>query len=136
MTVKKTERLTTVYTFTGKLIVILGAGEASYPIALNKESVTVSGSTKYNSLGKANMTITFLKDNNVENNKAIQTSTISDATGAYTLELSPGSYNVTVLELVNESGQNITYEFTGKLMVSSGDAPRTYEILLDRKPTS
>jgi asparagine N-glycosylation enzyme membrane subunit Stt3 len=136
VTVKKTERLTTVYTFTGKLIVILGAGEASYPIALNKESVTVSGSTKHNGLGKANMTITFLKDNKVENNKAIQTSTISDATGAYTVELSPGSYNVTVLELVNESGQNITYESTGKIMVSSGDAPRTYEILLDRKPTS
>ena len=62
VTVKKTEGATTVYTFTDKLIVSIGEGTASYNIALTKVSVTVSGSTKYNGVGKANMTILFSKD--------------------------------------------------------------------------
>jgi dolichyl-diphosphooligosaccharide--protein glycosyltransferase len=136
VTVKKTEGTTTVYTFTGKLFLFIGQGTASYNISLKKVSVTVSGSTTYNGSGKANMTIFFTKDLNIQNNTAITTSMKTNANGMYTIELTPGSYNVTVEELVNESGQNITYISTGRIAVSSGEAPRVFNMVLTREQPS
>jgi dolichyl-diphosphooligosaccharide--protein glycosyltransferase len=136
VTVKKTEGATTVYTFTGKLSLFIGEGIASYDISLTKASVTVSGSTLYNGLGKANMTIFFTKDVLVGNNTAVTTSVKTNESGGYIIELTPGSYNVSVEELVNESGQNITYTGTGRLTVSSNDAPRVFDIVLSREESS
>jgi len=135
VTVKKTEAATTVYTFTDKLVVSIGEGTASYDITVTKVSVTVSGSTKYNGAGKANMTILFSKDLGIAENPAVTKSVKTDRNGNYTTELTQGSYNVTIEELVNESGQNITYTYTGQLILSSGETSRIYNILLDRKPT-
>lgn len=136
VTVKKTEGTTTVYTFTGKLFLFIGQGTASYNISLTKVSVTVSGSTTYNGSGKANITIFFTKDLDVQNNTAITTSVKTKVNGMYTIELTPGSYNVTVEELVNESGQNITYISTGRIAVSSGDAPKVFNMVLAREQSS
>jgi hypothetical protein len=136
VTVKKTEGATTVYTFTGKLSLFIGQGTASYNISLTKASVTVSGSTTYNGSGKANMTIFFTKDLNVQNNTAITANVKTKANGIYTIELTPGSYNVTVEELVNESGQNITYTGTGRIAVSLSDAPRVFNIVLTREQST
>lgn len=133
VTVKKTEGVTTVYTFTGKLSISVGEGTASYDIILIKESVTVSGSTTYNGQGKANMTVFFTKDTNVENNTAITKSIKTDLKGNYTIELTPGTYNVTVEELVNESGQNITYTATSRIVLNVGEAPRVFTIVLTRE---
>jgi hypothetical protein len=82
------------------------------------------------------MTIFFTKDLNIQNNTAITTSTKTNANGMYTIELTPGSYNVTVEELVNESGQNITYISTGRIAVSSGEAPRVFNMVLTREQPS
>jgi hypothetical protein len=133
ISVDKREGLTQVYSFTDQLRLSIGQGVASYHIALIKHSVTVSGSTKYNAVGKANITITFSEDETVVNNTASDTSTISGTDGVYTVELTPGSYNVTIEELVNESGQNITYTYDDRLIVSTGDAPRTFNIFLIRE---
>ncbi|MCX6672097.1 MAG: hypothetical protein NTX92_09285, partial [Euryarchaeota archaeon] len=134
VTVQKTETGTTVYTFTDKLIVSIGEGTASYNIAITKVSVTVSGSTTYNSVGKANITILFSKDLRNANNTAVSKNVKSDSNGSYTIELTPGSYNVSVAEVVNESGQNITYTGTvGQIILNSGDAPRVLDILLTRE---
>jgi hypothetical protein len=133
VTVKKTEAATTVYTFTDKLIVTIGEGTASYNIAVTKVSVTVSGTTKYNGVGKANMTILFSKDLRIANNTAVTKSVISDRNGNYTTELAPGSYNASVEELVNESGQNITYTGIGQITLTIGDTPRALNILLTRE---
>ena len=46
VTVQKTDGTTTVYTFTGRMVVSIGEGTAYYIIDVTKESVTVSGSTK------------------------------------------------------------------------------------------
>jgi asparagine N-glycosylation enzyme membrane subunit Stt3 len=135
VTVQKTDAVTIVYNYTGKLIISIGKGFASYNIAVNKVSVTVSGSTKYNGAGKANMTILFSKDLGIAENPAVTKSVKTDRNGNYTTELTQGSYNVTIEELVNESGQNITYTYTGQLILSSGETSRIYNILLDRKPT-
>jgi hypothetical protein len=82
------------------------------------------------------MTIFFTKDLNIQNNTAITTSMKTNANGMYTIELTPGSYNVTVEELVNESGQNITYISTGRIAVSSGEAPRVFNMVLTREQPS
>jgi hypothetical protein len=136
VTVKKTEGATTVYTFTGKLLLFRGQGTASYNLSLTKVSVTVSGGATYNGSGKANMTIFFTKDLNIQNNTAITTSVKTNANGMYTIELTPGSYNMTVEQLVNESGQNVTYISTGRIAVSSGEAPRVLNIILTREQST
>ncbi len=82
------------------------------------------------------MTVFFTKDLNIKNNTAITTSVKTKANGIYSIELTPGSYNVTVEETVNESGQNITYISTGQIAVSSGEAPRVYNIILTREQSS
>jgi hypothetical protein len=69
----------------------------------------------------------------VINNTASDTSKISSTGGIYTVELTPGSYNVTIEELVNETGQNITYRFKGDITVNTGDTPRTLTIILTRE---
>jgi dolichyl-diphosphooligosaccharide--protein glycosyltransferase len=136
VTVKKTEGATTVYTFTGKLLLHIGEGTASNNISLTKVSVTVSGSATYNGSGKANMTIFFAKDLNIQNNTAITTSVKTKANGLYTIELTPGSYNMTVEERINESGQNVTYLSTGRIAVTNGDAPRVFNIILTREQST
>jgi hypothetical protein len=98
--------------------------------------VTVSGSTTYTGSGKANMTIFFTKDLNIKNNTAITTSVKTKANGIYSIELTPGSYNVTVEETVNESGQNVTYFSTGQIAVSRGEAPRIFSLILAREQSS
>jgi asparagine N-glycosylation enzyme membrane subunit Stt3 len=133
VTVKKTESGTTVYTFTGKLSLTIGQGTSSYNLSLTKESITVSGSATYNGSGKPNITIFFTKDFNIQNNTAITTSAKTNTNGVYSVELTPGSYNVTVEETVNESGQNITYLSTGRITVSTGEAPRVLNIVLTRE---
>jgi hypothetical protein len=136
VTIKKTEGTTTVYTFTGKLFMFIGQGAASYNISLTKVSVTVKGSATYNGSGKVNMTIFFTKDLNVQNNTAITTSVKTTVNGMYTIELTPGSYNVTVEELVNESGHNVTYTSTGRIAVSNTEAPKVFNIVLAREQSS
>jgi hypothetical protein len=133
VTVKKTEGVTTVYSFTGKLSVYVGEGTATYDIDLTKESVTVRGSTTYDGLGKANMTIFFTKDTNVQNNTAITKNVKADSKGNYTIELTPGTYNVTVEEIVNESGVNFTYTATSRIVLNVGDTPRVFNIVLTRE---
>ena len=133
VTVQKTDAATMVYTFTGKLVVSIGEGTTSYNIAVTKVSVTISGSTKYNGIGKANMTILFSKDLRIANNTAVTKSVITDSNGNYTTELTPGSYNASVEGLVNESGQNITYTGTGQITLNIGDTPKTLNILLTRE---
>ena len=82
------------------------------------------------------MTIFFAKDLNIKNNTAITTSVKTKANGIYSIELTPGSYNVTVEETVNESGQNVTYFSNGLITVSSGEAPRVFSLILAREQSS
>jgi len=133
VTVQKTDGTTPVYTFTGKMVVSIGEGTAFYIIDVTKESVTVSGSTKYNSIGKANMTVLFSKDSQISNNTAVTKNVKTNNNGNYTTELTPGSYNVSVKEIVNESGQNITYIGIGYLSLNKGEPPKILDIVLTRE---
>ena len=57
----------------------------------------------------------------------------TDVNGSYTTELTPGAYNVSVEEVVNESGQNITYTGTGHITLTIGEPPRVLDIVLTRE---
>ncbi|MBN1860159.1 MAG: glycosyltransferase family 39 protein [Candidatus Thermoplasmatota archaeon] len=136
ISVKKMQGTTTVYSFTGNLLVTIGQGMATYPVALVKESVTVQGATLYNEIPTANLSISFARDDTIENNTAVFTSTTSNENGTYSIELAPGSYNVSVEEIVNESGQVFLYTGTASLTVGLGDEPQKLDILLTREATS
>ena len=101
---------------------------------MTKVSITVSGNTTYNGVGKENITIIFSKDLRNASNTAVSKNVKSDSNGSYTIELTPGSYNVSVAEVINESGENVTYTGTaGQIILNIGDAPRVLNILLTRE---
>ena len=120
------------YVYTGQISVVMGEGVKTFDILMTKETVTVTGGTTYNGADIDNITITFLPDSEVENNTAEYASVMSDENGSYIVELVPGSYNVTVDELVNESGQDVLYTFTGLLEVKDTDVAISFDIALTR----
>jgi uncharacterized protein (DUF2141 family) len=132
VSVKKTEGGTIVYTYAEKISVVIGQDPISYTIYLIKESVTVMGSISYTDVGKANMTIFFSKDSRVKPNNATAKSVMTDQYGKYTIELTPGSYNASIEELVNESGLNVIYSATGQITLNFGDTPKALDMILTR----
>ena len=92
-----------------------------------------SGTAAYNNVGKVNMTILFTRDPSIENNTAITKSITTDSNGNYTLELTPGTYNVSVEELVNESGVNVTYTAKDHITLVSSEGSRVLNIVLTRE---
>ncbi|KYK26797.1 hypothetical protein AYK20_08655 [Thermoplasmatales archaeon SG8-52-1] len=109
-----------VYSFKDILELQVGQGAYSYNLSLTKHSTNLSGFTKYNGINAPNVTdIRFTPDNSVENNSAIYSVSVdSDETGYYTIELSPGFYNVTVDYEFTENGQNYSYIFKSKLEIT------------------
>lgn len=107
----------------------------SQNISMQYAMIEFSGETIRADTGAkvANMTITFEADAAVENNTAQKTDAMSDANGAYSVELMPGSYIVSVDEEVNESGVIVNYSFTDELIVTVGQAPEVYDIALTRE---
>ena len=88
-----------------KLTITKGQEPASKDFALIKKSVTVTGTTLYTGSYFSNVTIGFNKDTSVKNNTAITSKVISNIKGDYSIELTPGTYNVSIInKQVNESG--------------------------------
>jgi len=128
-----------VYSFYDKLNVSVGEVSKSYNIPLSKNSVTVSGYTSFEGTNKVNITnIKFEPDYSVENNTAIYSKTVqSNEIGHYSLELSPGSYIVTVNHSFSENNQNYTYTFDGTLTIEENDIELgiTYNIAMAKSET-
>ena len=118
------------YTFEGYLYTQMGEGDKYYNISLIKHSLTVTGSTTYGGTNMGNITIRFPPDTTVENNTAVFARTTSDENGSYIVELLSGSYTVTVDEVINESGQEVTYTFTESLEVQ---VATSFDIVLARE---
>jgi hypothetical protein len=98
------------------------AETATYDISLTKESVTITGITSFDGTNIDNVTLIFDEDTSVVNNTALSAEIKSDENGAYTVELSPGSYNVSASsDLITDEAQNFTYEWTGSLVVTKDD---------------
>ena len=95
-----------------------------------KKSITVSGTTRYENINIDNVTINF-----VNINAGLSASAITDETGQYSLELSPGTYDVTARsEEFTEAGTNYTYHFTETLIIDEEeiDAGKTWNIEMDK----
>ncbi|MCK5458620.1 MAG: hypothetical protein KAI20_01910, partial [Thermoplasmatales archaeon] len=119
------------YSYFGQIHIEMGEGIKTLNILLTKETVTVSGSTTYNSANTDNVSILFLPDFETENNTAVDAFSMSDENGDYIVELRPGTYTVTVdNHIINQSGQVITCEYSGMLVVTDTDTAKTYDIVL------
>jgi len=121
------------YSYSGQLTIAMGEGVKTLNLLMTKETVTVSGSTTYSGANIDNIPITFSAGSEVENNTAKYASATSDKNGDYIVELVPGSYDVTVDEQVNESGQYVTYTFTGSLEVKDTDVSIVFNIAMTRE---
>ena len=104
-------------------------------ISIQYAKISVTGDTIREDTNQlvSNINITFAADTTVENNTANNSDTISNSNGAYSLDLMPGSYIVTVDEEVNESGTIVTYTYSGTLTVAVGQDPITYDISMARE---
>ena len=116
-------------------IVIRENSTTTTNVSMKYATITVSGTTKnQNTMNAvANMSFSFTPDESVTNNVAVQGSVTSDTNGEYTIELNPGTYNVTVRQRINESGINVTYLYNEQLVLNVGQGSKTYEILLARE---
>ena len=124
---------TTVYSYEGKLEVLMGEGVKTSDIIITKVSVTVDGVTKYESENIGGLTIYFRPDSNVKNNTAkLSVDPKSDKNGFYEVELAPGSYIVSVNEIVEEASENVTYTFSGTLVIKDTDISKSFDISLAR----
>jgi hypothetical protein len=102
----------------------------SFNISIEYALVTVNGNTNYNENNIANISINFLPDLSIENNTAGQATIKSGDSGEYLIELKPGFYNVTINEIVNESGINVTYTFSDQLEIQIGEGTKTFDIIM------
>ena len=125
---------TTVYSYEGKLEVHMGEETKTANIIMTKVSVTVSGNVKCEGKNIENITVKFRPDATVENNTAkLSVDPRSDKNGFYEVEIAPGSYSVSVNETINESGENVTYTFTGTSEIKDTDVSRSFDIPLARR---
>lgn len=104
-------------------------------VSIGYAKVSLSGSTKDKDTGTtvSNISINFLPVYSVVNNTAQSATAKSDETGLYSAALMPGSYNVTVNQVVNESGTNVTYTYSSQLEIQIGEGTKTFDILMAKE---
>ncbi|MFH1102028.1 MAG: STT3 domain-containing protein [Methanobacteriota archaeon] len=100
----------------------------SLNISMDYAPITVSGLTTSDAKPISNIPITFYPDRRVINNTAQQGTATTDTNGSYTVNLKPGSYNVTILT----SYVTGSYSFGGNLALTMGEGIKTYNIPLTK----
>jgi hypothetical protein len=116
---------TTIYVLDGETLVLTkGQKPVAKDFILEKKSVTVNGVTTVSGTAIENVTLNFVVDYTISNNSAIGTYIISNQDGLFTVELTPGSYNVTgQSEQYTEDGVNYTYTGYKLLTVTEDNIP-------------
>jgi len=102
-------------------------------IIVAKKSVTVSGTVKYNGIKQENITVSFEKNELVKNNSAVPTSVISDKTGSYSVEVTPGSYNITASKYQDST---LVYQYTGSEDIKENISTYPLDITVSKKSAS
>jgi len=128
VTASKTEGQTTVYSFKDRLVLQKGEVTRLFDIYLTKESITVSGTISDDETNVGNINVSFTQDESIEENTAKFARTRVNENGVYQLELMPGTYNVSVNETIKINGQNMSYSYTGHLVLEVGQEIETYNI--------
>lgn len=91
--------------------------------------VTVTGTATYEDIGKEGVSITFLADTAVEDNTASYNEIETVTNGTYSIDLQPGSYNITIQKY---DGETLVYELLGeqiKLNKSQLTETRNFELV-------
>ena len=122
-----------------KITIVKGQETASKDFTLVKESVTVTGKTLYEDSGVDNVTINFIKDISVINNTAISADVKSGVDGSYNIELTPGTYLVSIDEKeAIDSDKTYIYKASEglKLTLSESDITtgKIFDVSLSRVP--
>jgi len=133
VTINKQQGSTTVYKYTGQLVITPGENPVTLNIAATKVSTTVTGMASFNGIPYANVTVTFSPDSS-HNNTAILTTARTNATGGYTTELAPGTYNITATGTAKINGTNETIKSTTTqhLTIKPGDPKTTINVVMTR----
>jgi len=118
------------YRYTGTITIDANQTK-SYNISLELTPVKLTGQTSYDGLGVEGVTIEFDKDESIGTNTAEDAQAITDESGAYSIDLQPGNYNISA---VKTDGTTIVYMLEGeKLEVAKGQDDTTKDIELVKK---
>jgi len=126
-----------IYQLTDEITLTKGQGPVTKDFELIKKSVTTTGKVTYENASVENVSINFLPDTSHEGNTATYNVAISNQTGVYAAELTPGNYKISANGESNESGTLYVLEFEGQLTVTEEDIStgREYNIALVRQET-
>jgi hypothetical protein len=102
-------------------------------LSINYAKIKTNGKTIYDNDNVANISIEFVPNLSIMDNTALPLSVFSDKNGNYVANLNPGYYNVTVNQILNESGINVTYLFEDKLFIQIGEGTKIYDILMRKE---
>jgi hypothetical protein len=107
----------------------------SVNISLEFYPVTVTGITQSNVTSDpvGNITIRFTPDTTVDNNTAQFMTITSNENGYYSTKVMPGYYNISVDQLKNVSGINVSYTYTGTTHVQVGEGTKELNFILQVK---
>ncbi len=78
----------------------------SFNVSLQLSPVTLSGSALYQGTGIEDVSIDFVKDESVEDNTALDRSVETESDGKYSVDLTPGSYNITILKTISQGADD------------------------------
>ena len=102
-------------------------------ISIGLIPVKVSGYTRHEENAIGNITIKFDPDASIDKNTAESNTTTSKLDGSYLIEISPGSYNVSISKM---EVATLVYSYTGKLNVTKGQGTATYDISMIKNSTT
>ena len=102
-------------------------------ISIGLIPVNLTGFTKHEEKAVNDITINFEPDESIEKNTAESTTATSKADGSYSLDISPGHYNVSVSK---KEGSTLVYSFNGKLVLSIGQGTAKYDVSLSKNSTT
>ena len=100
-------------------------------ISIGLAPVTLEGTTEFNGQPVGGIDVQLMPDSTVENNTAVsKTATSVEGTGKFGIGMTPGSYNITVLQT---EGSTTVYTYEGYITIDVGVTPDPITISLEKK---
>ncbi len=104
----------------------------SFNISMDLTPVNVTGEALYQSEGIEGVSIEFTKDESVEDNTAEDKNVTTSSDGTYSVDLRPGSYNITISKTVTQGTEEILvyHGETDTLELTKGQGTATKDFTL------
>lgn len=97
--------------------------------ALNVALVTIYGTTSYDNQTKGNIIVLFTAEKTFQNTTATKYTRISsNSSGHFQLDLSPGSYNISINQTVLENSHEIIYSDSGAITIALGEGIKRIDL--------